>query len=415
MEYCIKEVHARQIIDSRGNPTVEAEVLLYDGTRGFGIAPSGASTGSFEAIELRDNNPEKYNGKGVLLAVGTINTKINELLSGVDVLMQRKIDRILMDADSTPNKSNLGGNAILAVSIACAHAAAQALNIELFRYLGGFTACDTPIPMMNILNGGAHADSNFDIQEFMIVPVGIDTFADKVRACCEVYHALKRILKARGMSTAVGDEGGFAPNLNKAEDAICLIMEAINKAGYDTEKNFKIAIDAAASEWYKEGYYILPKNQTHYSTHEMIEYWKRLVNEYPIMSIEDPLGEDDWDGWQEITQTLGTKVMLVGDDLFVTNTVRLLKGIENKCGNAILIKPNQIGTITETIEAVMLAKANNFKTIISHRSGETEDTTIADLAAALNAGFIKTGAPCRGERTCKYNRLLRIEELIGQY
>ena len=415
MEYCIKEVHARQIIDSRGNPTVEAEVLLYDGTRGFGIAPSGASTGSFEAIELRDKNPEKYNGKGVLLAVGTINTKINELLSGVDVLMQRKIDRILMDADSTPNKSNLGGNAILAVSIACAHAAAQALNIELFRYLGGFTACDTPIPMMNILNGGAHADSNVDIQEFMIVPVGIDTFADKVRACCEVYHALKRILKARGMSTAVGDEGGFAPNLNKAEDAICLIMEAINKAGYDTEKNFKIAIDAAASEWYKEGYYILPKNQTHYSTHEMIEYWKRLVNEYPIMSIEDPLGEDDWDGWQEITQTLGTKVMLVGDDLFVTNTVRLLKGIENKCGNAILIKPNQIGTITETIEAVMLAKANNFKTIISHRSGETEDTTIADLAAALNAGFIKTGAPCRGERTCKYNRLLRIEELIGQY
>ncbi len=415
MEYCIKEVHARQIIDSRGNPTVEAEVLLYDGTRGFGIAPSGASTGSFEAIELRDNNPEKYNGKGVLLAVGTVNTKINELLSGVDVLMQRKIDRILMDADSTPNKSNLGGNAILAVSIACAHAAAQALNIELFRYLGGFTACDTPIPMMNILNGGAHADSNVDIQEFMIVPVGIDTFADKVRACCEVYHALKRILKARGMSTAVGDEGGFAPNLNKAEDAICLIMEAINKAGYDTEKNFKIAIDAAASEWYKEGYYILPKNQTHYSTHEMIEYWKRLVNEYPIMSIEDPLGEDDWDGWQEITQTLGTKVMLVGDDLFVTNTVRLLKGIENKCGNAILIKPNQIGTITETIEAVMLAKANNFKTIISHRSGETEDTTIADLAAALNAGFIKTGAPCRGERTCKYNRLLRIEELIGQY
>lgn len=415
MEYCIKEVHARQIIDSRGNPTVEAEVLLYDGTRGFGIAPSGASTGSFEAIELRDNNPEKYNGKGVLLAVGTINTKINELLSGVDVLMQRKIDRILMDADSTPNKSNLGGNAILAVSIACAHAAAQALNIELFQYLGGFTACDTPIPMMNILNGGAHADSNVDIQEFMIVPVGIDTFADKVRACCEVYHALKRILKARGMSTAVGDEGGFAPNLNKAEDAICLIMEAINKAGYDTEKNFKIAIDAAASEWYKEGYYILPKNQTHYSTHEMIEYWKRLVNEYPIMSIEDPLGEDDWDGWQEITQTLGTKVMLVGDDLFVTNTVRLLKGIENKCGNAILIKPNQIGTITETIEAVMLAKANNFKTIISHRSGETEDTTIADLAAALNAGFIKTGAPCRGERTCKYNRLLRIEELIGQY
>ena len=415
MEYCIKEVHARQIIDSRGNPTVEAEVLLYDGTRGFGIAPSGASTGSFEAIELRDNNPEKYNGKGVLLAVGTINTKINELLSGVDVLMQRKIDRILMDADSTPNKSNLGGNAILAVSIACAHAAAQALNIELFRYLGGFTACDTPIPMMNILNGGAHADSNVDIQEFMIVPVGIDTFADKVRACCEVYHALKRILKARGMSTAVGDEGGFAPNLNKAEDAICLIMEAINKAGYDTEKNFKIAIDAAASEWYKEGYYILPKNQTHYSTHEMIEYWKRLVNEYPIMSIEDPLGEEDWDGWQEITQALGNKVMLVGDDLFVTNTVRLLKGIENKCGNAILIKPNQIGTITETIEAVMLAKANNFKTIISHRSGETEDTTIADLAAALNAGFIKTGAPCRGERTCKYNRLLRIEELIGQY
>lgn len=415
MEISIKEVHARQIIDSRGNPTVEAEVILYDGTRGCGFAPSGASTGAFEAIELRDKNPEKYNGRGVLLAVGTINTTINRLLCGIDVFQQRKIDRILMDADGTPNKENFGANATLAVSIACANAAANALKTDLYKYLGGFVACDVPYPMMNILNGGAHSDSLADIQEFMIVPVGIDNFADRVRGCCEVYHSLKSILKSRGLSTSVGDEGGFTPDLKHDEDAIALIIEAINKAGYNTEKDFKIALDAAASEWYKDGYYILPKRGTHYSTTELINYWKHITNDYPVISIEDPLGEEDWEGWQTITDELGNKVMLVGDDLFVTNTVRLLLGIKERCANAILIKPNQIGTLTETFEAIKLAKANNYKTIISHRSGETEDTSIADIAAAFNSGYIKTGAPARGERTCKYNRLLKISEAIGQY
>lgn len=415
MEICIKEVRGREVIDSRGNPTVEAEITLYDGTKGFGIAPSGASTGTNEALELRDNNPQRYNGKGVLLAVGNINTKINPLLLGVNILSQRKIDRILTDADNTPDKSNLGANAILAVSIACAQAAAKALRIEPFQYIGGFTCADTPIPMMNILNGGAHSDSSVDIQEFMIVPVGIDTCMERIRACCEVYSALRSILKKRGLSTAVGDEGGFAPSLKQDEEAIVLIMEAINKAGYNTEHDFKIAIDAAASEWYKDGYYIQPKKSIHYSTTELINYWKRIVTEYPVMSIEDPLAEEDWEGWHALTESIGDRVMLVGDDLFVTNTVRLLYGIEHKCANAILIKPNQIGTLTETIEAVKLAKANNMNVIISHRSGETEDTTIADLASALTAPYIKTGAPTRGERTAKYNRLLRIDEYIGQY
>lgn len=415
MEICIKEVHAREIIDSRGNPTVEAEVLLYDGTRGFGIAPSGASTGAYEAHELRDGNAEKFGGKGVLLAVGTINTEINKLLSGVNVLEQRKVDRLLADADGTANKSRFGANAILAVSIACAHAAAKALNIELFQYIGGFTLPDSPIPMMNILNGGAHTSSSVDIQEFMIVPVGADTMTDRVRWCCEVYQALKGILKARGLSTAVGDEGGFAPDLARDEDAITLIIEAIHKAGFNTDTDFKIALDAAASEWCKDGYYILPKKGTHYSSHELIEYWKHIVCDYPIFSIEDPLDENDWDGWKEITEALGKKILLVGDDLFVTNTVRLYDGIQNGCANAILIKPNQIGTLTETIDAVKLARQNNYRTIMSHRSGETEDITIADLAAGLNTGLIKTGAPCRGERTAKYNRLIRIDERIGQY
>lgn len=415
MEISIKEVHAREIIDSRGNPTVEAEVILYDGTHGFGIAPSGASTGAFEAHELRDGNHEKFNGKGVLLAVGGINTEINKLLSGINVFDQRKIDRILVDADGTANKSRLGANAILAVSIACAHAAAKALNIELFQYIGGFTIPDTPIPMMNILNGGAHTSSSVDIQEFMIVPVGADTFMDRVRCCCEVYHALKDLLKSRGLSTAVGDEGGFAPDLARDEDAITLIIEAIHKAGFNTDTDFKIALDAAASEWCNDGYYILPKKGTHYSSHELIEYWKHIVSDYPIYSIEDPLDESDWDGWKEITEALGQKVLLVGDDLFVTNTVRLVEGIQNGCANAILIKPNQIGTLTETIDAIKLARANHYRTIMSHRSGETEDTTIADLAAGLNTGLIKTGAPCRGERTAKYNRLIRIDERIGQY
>lgn len=415
MELRIREVKARQVLDSRGNPTVEAEVILYDGTQGQGIAPSGASTGAFEAHELRDKIPEKFCGKSVLLAVGTINTEINELLRDVDVFQQRKIDRLLADKDGTPNKSRFGANATLAVSIACASAAAKALNIGLFHYFGGFLQPDTPMPMMNILNGGAHASSSVDIQEFMIVPVGADTFSDRVRWCCEVYYALKSILKSRGFSTTVGDEGGFAPDLKRDEDAIDLIIEAIQKAGYNTTEHFKIAIDAAASEWQQDNYYILPKKGTHYSTRELIEYWKHLVNNYPIFSIEDALGEEDWDGWQELTQAIGKKVLLVGDDLFVTNTVRLLHGIKQQCANAILIKPNQIGTLTETVDAVLLARANGYKTIMSHRSGETEDTTIADFATGFNMGLIKTGAPCRGERTCKYNRLIRIDERIGQY
>lgn len=415
MELCIREVKARQVLDSRGNPTVEAEVILYDGTCGRGIAPSGASTGAFEAHELRDKIPEKYAGKSVLLAVGAINTEINELLCGVDVFQQRKIDRMLADKDGTPNKSRFGANATLAVSIACACAAAKALNIGLFNYVGGFLQPDTPVPMMNILNGGAHASSSVDIQEFMIVPVGADTFSDRVQWCCEVYYALQSILKSKGLSTTVGDEGGFAPNLKRDEEAIDLIIEAIQKAGYNTTEHFKIAIDAAASEWYRDSYYVLPKKGTHYSTNELIEYWKQLINKYPIYSIEDPLAEEDWESWQELTQAVGSKVLLVGDDLFVTNTVRILKGIENGCANAVLIKPNQIGTLTETVDAILLARTNGYKTIMSHRSGETEDTTIADLAAGLNTGLIKTGAPCRGERTCKYNRLIRIDELIGQY
>ncbi len=415
MEMYIKEVHGREVLDSRGNPTVEAEVILYDGTKGTGIAPSGASTGAYEAIELRDNNPDRYNKKGVLYAVGNINTEINALLSGINVYDQRKIDRIMADADGTPGKGRLGANAILAVSIACAHAAAKSLKIELFQYIGGFTGSDIPIPMMNILNGGAHTNSSVDIQEFMIVPIGIDTCMERVRACCEVYHCLKNILNTKGLNTAVGDEGGFAPDLERDEDAIELILEAIKKAGYDCEHDFKIALDAAATEWYKDGYYVLPKKGTHYSSTELCNYWKNLLEQYPIMSIEDPLAEEDWDGWNAITKTIGHKTMLVGDDLFVTNTARLVKGIRNACGNAILIKPNQIGTLTETIEAIKLARANNYQVIISHRSGETEDTTIADLASGLASTYIKTGAPCRGERTAKYNRLLRIEEAIGQY
>ena len=415
MEMFIKEIKGRQVLDSRGTPTVEAEVFLYDGTHAYGIAPSGASTGAFEAHELRDAIPGKFNGKSVLLAVGMINTEISPLLSGVNVYEQRKIDRMMIDADGTPNKSRFGANAILAVSIACARAAAASLGTPLFNYIGGFMQPDTPIPMMNILNGGAHASSSVDIQEFMIVPVGAATFMDRIQSCCEVYYALKGILAGRGMSTAVGDEGGFAPDLQHDEDAITLIIEAINKAGYNTDKDFKIAIDAAASEWFNDGYYILPKKGTHYSTHELIQYWKHIAHDYPIFSIEDPLDEEDWEGWKELTAEIGNTTILVGDDLFVTNTVRLKKGIDEQCGNAILIKPNQIGTITETIDAIILARAGHFRTIMSHRSGETEDTTIADLSAGLNTGLIKTGAPCRGERTSKYNRLIRIEELIGQY
>lgn len=415
MEKTISKVKGREVLDSRGNPTVEAEVILYDGTHGFGIAPSGASTGQFEAHELRDGDQNKFCGKGVLLAVGAINSEITKLLEGVNVCEQRKIDRMLVDADGTPNKSRFGANAILAVSIACADAAAKSLQIQLYQYLGGFTQADTPIPMMNILNGGAHTTSSVDIQEFMIVPVGAPTFMDRIRWCCEVYHTLKDILKSRGLSTAVGDEGGFAPDLNEEEEAITLILEAVEKAGFKAGSDFKISIDAAASEWRKDDGYMLPKKGTHYSTRELIDFWKHIADTYPIYSIEDPLDEEDWEGWKTMTAELGDRIILVGDDLFVTNTVRLLKGIENGCANAILIKPNQIGTLTETVDAILLARANHFKTVMSHRSGETEDTVIADLAAGLNTGLIKTGAPCRGERTAKYNRLIRIDEMIGQY
>ncbi|MDO5402898.1 MAG: phosphopyruvate hydratase [Eubacteriales bacterium] len=415
MEFCIKEIRGREVIDSRGFPTVECDVILYDGTVGRGIVPSGASTGAFEAHELRDKDPARYNGKGVLRAVGMLNCEINRLLSNINVLEQRKIDRILADADGTINKQNLGANAVLAASIACAHAASNALGIELFQYLGGFTQPDMPIPMMNILNGGAHASSNIDIQEFMIVPVGADTFAKSLRWCSEVYHALKSLLKSRSLSTTVGDEGGFAPDLPHNETAIELILDAIRLAGFNTDTDFKLAMDAAASEWYNNGIYILPKAGIKYSTENLISYWKKLSDQYPIFSIEDPLGENDWEGWKNITGQIGSDTILVGDDLFVTNTVRLQKGISESCGNAILIKPNQIGTLTETIDAVLLARSNGYKAIISHRSGETEDTTIADLSVALNTGLIKSGAPARGERTCKYNRLLRIEEALGQY
>ena len=415
MEICIKEVHGREVLDSRGFPTVECDILLYDGTVGRSIVPSGASTGSFEAHELRDKDMSRYGGKGVLRAVGMLNCTINDLLKGVNVLEQRKIDRILTDADGTINKQNLGANAVLAASMACAHAAANALGIELFQYLGGFAQPDMPIPMMNILNGGAHASSNIDIQEFMIVPVGASSFAKSLQWCSEVYHALHSILKSRGLSTTVGDEGGFAPDLPHDETAIELILDAIRLAGFNTEQDFKLAMDAAASEWFNTGVYLLPKQGIKYSTDNLIDYWTKLSDQYPIFSIEDPLGEEDWAGWKLLTGQIGSDTMLVGDDLYVTNTARLSKGITEGCGNAILIKPNQIGTLTETIDAVLLARAKGYKAIISHRSGETEDTTIADLAVGLNTGLIKSGAPARGERTCKYNRLLRIEEAIGQY
>lgn len=415
MEHCIKEIHGREVLDSRGFPTVECDVVLYDGTIGRAIVPSGASTGAFEAHELRDKEPSRYNGKGVLRAVGMLNCTINKLLSNINVLEQRKIDRILADADGTINKQNLGANAVLAASLACSKAAAGALDIELFQYIGGFTQTDMPIPMMNILNGGAHASSNIDIQEFMILPVGADTFAKSLRWCSEVYHALHSILKSHGLSTTVGDEGGFAPDLTHDEQAIELILDAIKLAGFNTEQDFKISIDAAASEWWSGGNYLLPKQGTKYTPDKLIDYWKNLSGQYPIYSIEDPLGENDWDTWKSLTEQIGSHTLLVGDDLFVTNTVRLQRGISEGCGNSILIKPNQIGTLTETIDAVLLAKASGYKAILSHRSGETEDTTIADLAVGLNTGLIKSGAPARGERTCKYNRLLRIEEALGQY
>ncbi len=411
----IEKVIGREIIDSRGNPTVEAEVYLVDGTIGRGMAPSGASTGVFEALELRDGDKGRYLGKGVQKAVNNINTTIQDAIVGMDASDIYAIDRAMIRADGTKDKSNLGANAILAVSIACARAAAIALDIPLYRFLGGISGNRLPVPMMNILNGGAHAANTVDVQEFMIMPVGAPTFKEGLRWCAEVFHALAALLKAKGLATSVGDEGGFAPNLASDEEAIQYILEAVKNAGYEPGKDFMIAMDAASSEWKgsKIGEYVLPKAGTKFTSEELIAHWKGLVEKYPIISIEDALDEEDWDGWKKLTAELGDKVQLVGDDLFVTNTERLQKGIELGCGNAILIKLNQIGSVSETLEAIKMAHKAGYTAISSHRSGETEDTTIADLAVALNTCQIKTGAPSRTERVAKYNQLLRIEEQLG--
>ena len=411
----IEKVIGREIIDSRGNPTVEAEVYLLDGTVGRGAAPSGASTGEFEALELRDGDKSRFGGKGVTKAVENINTVINDALKGVDASDIYVVDTAMIAADGTKDKSNLGANAILAVSIASARAAANALEIPLYRFLGGVNGNRLPVPMMNILNGGAHAANTVDVQEFMIMPVGAPSFKEALRWCAEVFHALAALLKSKGLATSVGDEGGFAPDLASDEEAIQYILDAVKDAGYEPGKDFMIAMDAASSEWKGErkGEYVLPKAGTKFTSEELIEHWKKLVDKYPIISIEDALDEEDWEGWQKLTAELGDKVQLVGDDLFVTNTERLSKGIELGCGNSILIKLNQIGSVSETLEAIKMAHKAGYTAISSHRSGETEDTTIADLAVALNTCQIKTGAPSRSERVAKYNQLLRIEEELG--
>ena len=412
----IEKVIGREIIDSRGNPTVEAEVYLADGTIGRGTAPSGASTGEFEALELRDNDKERFGGKGVTKAVANINTVINEALKGKDASDIYAVDAAMKAADGTKDKSNLGANAILAVSIASCRAAATALEIPLYRFLGGVNANRLPVPMMNIVNGGCHAlSSGLDVQEFMIMPVGAPSFKECLRWCAEVFHALASILKERGLATSVGDEGGFAPALKSDEEAIETILEAVKKAGYEPGSDFMIAMDAASSEWKTGtvGEYKLPKAGTVYTSGQLINHWKALVEKYPIISIEDALDEEDWEGWKKLTAELGDKVQLVGDDLFVTNTERLSKGIELGCGNSILIKLNQIGSVSETLEAIKMAHNAGYTAVTSHRSGETEDTTIADLAVALNTCQIKTGAPSRSERVAKYNQLLRIEEELG--
>lgn len=413
-ELHIAHVHARQILDSRGNPTLEAEVVTEDGTVGLAAVPSGASTGQFEALELRDGDKEVYGGKGVLKAVENVNGPIADAIIGVDALSQRTVDETMLKLDGTEGKSNLGANAILSVSLAAAKAAAKALDLPLYQYLGGVNAHTLPVPMMNILNGGAHATNTVDIQEFMVMPVGALSFSEALRWCAEVFHALAKVLKSRGLATSVGDEGGFAPDLATDEDALKIIVEAIEKAGYKPGEQFRIAIDAASSEWYQEdGSYLLTKSQKKLSRGDLISFWSDLVSKYPIVSLEDGLAEEDWGGWTELTKALGSKIQLVGDDLFVTNPARLDKGIKMGAGNSILIKVNQIGTLTETLDAIQLAQRHNYTTIISHRSGETGDTTIADLAVALNAGQIKTGAPSRSERVEKYNQLLRIEEGLG--
>lgn len=403
----IEKVVGYEILDSRANPTVRAEVILSSGAVGSACVPSGASTGMYEAHELRDND-QRYCGKGVQHAVKNINTIISPALADLNCVDQSKVDELLIELDGTENKSKLGANAILAVSLAAAKAAARHYHLPLYKYLGGINANTLPVPMMNILNGGAHASNNIDIQEFMIMPVGAESFSEALRIGAEIYHSLNKLLKSKGLSTTVGDEGGFAPNLTSDEDAIQCIIEAIKLAGYDTNM-VKIALDAASSEWYSNGNYVLPKRVVEYTSDELISYWENLCNQYPIISIEDALGEEDWSGWAKLTSKLGNKIQLVGDDLFVTNPAHLKRGITENVANAILIKFNQIGTLSETLKAIQMAKEAGYNTIISHRSGETEDTTIADLAVGTNAGQIKTGAPCRTDRVAKYNRLLRIE------
>ena len=414
----IENIKAMEILDSRGNPTVQVEVVTEGGFTGVAMVPSGASTGSFEAVELRDDSKERYLGKGVLQAVQNVNKKIAREIEGMNVYEQVKIDKTLIEIDGTDNKARLGANAILGVSIAVARAAANSLGMSLYNYIGGINAKELPIPMMNIVNGGKHADSNLNIQEFMIMPVGARNFKEGLRMGVEVYHNLKKVLKANGLSTAVGDEGGFAPKVENEEEAIDIILEAIERAGYIAGKDVCLAIDVAATEMYeeaqkieKEGYYFWKTNEFK-TREEMVEYIVNLTEKYPIISVEDGLDEEDWEGWKMLTNRIGENIQLVGDDLFVTNTRRLQKGIDNKIANSILIKLNQIGTLTETLDAIELAKKNGYKAVISHRSGETEDTTIADLAVATNSGQIKTGAPCRTDRVSKYNRLLNIEAEI---
>lgn len=414
----IRDVKALQILDSRGNPTIQVEVITEDGYVGKASVPSGASTGSFEAVELRDGDKSRYLGKGVEKAVENVNKKIAKAIIGMNVYEQRKIDGEMIKLDDTPNKSNLGANSILGVSLAVAKAASNSLGLDLYQYIGGINGKELPIPMMNILNGGKHSDNNISIQEFMIMPIGNITFTERMRRGVEIYHTLKKVLKEKGYSVGVGDEGGFAPNLENEEQALDIIIEAIRKAGYEPGKDIKLALDIASTEMYeeakkinKQGYYFW-KTKQYKTQEEMIEYIVELCNKYPIFSIEDGLAEEDWEGWKVLTERLGNKVQLVGDDLFVTNPKRLGRGIEKNVANAILIKPNQIGTLTETLYTIQKAKQNGYKTVISHRSGETEDTTIADIAVGVNAGQIKTGAPCRTDRVSKYNRLLYIEEEI---
>jgi enolase len=409
----IEHIHAREILDSRGNPTIEVDVYLEDGTLGRAAVPSGASTGTREAVELRDDDKGRYLGKGVLKAVENVNDKIAPELLDMDVTDQAGIDEMMIELDGTENKSNLGANAILGVSLACAHAAAKSLGLPLYRYIGGVSARTLPVPTMNILNGGKHADNSVDLQEFMAMPVGASSFSEALRWCAEVFHALRGVLKGRGYSTTVGDEGGFAPNLKANEEALEVIVEAIQKAGYTPGEQVAIALDPAASEMWKDGKYDFWKSGFQKTSAEMVEFWAELVEKYPIVSLEDGMAEQDWDGWKLLTERLGGRIQLVGDDIFVTNTRIFREGIQKGIGNSILIKVNQIGTLTETLAAIEMAKRARYTAVVSHRSGETEDVTIADIAVATNAGQIKTGAPSRTDRVAKYNQLLRIEEELG--